>query len=243
MSEEEERHTTILGIRIPELTLERKIRLIIITIGLIGLIVNTTTGFSLPVYDVECVEDLTFNATSKINNFLRTHSKFSIFIKSFFSVLFDSFLIYTFIYWSLYSKNFRFLITILSNIIVYQILKQFWEIKLPDEYFWSEKHLFSIFINYNQTNKTFYACELALIIVAALELKRLGNNVFFWIGFSLYMIESFLMICFRGHFFLDVFTPGFLGHYLFIIVEYFVQKFLGNENIDINHIKISSSQK
>ena len=172
MSEEEERHTTILGIRIPELTLERKIRLIIITIGLIGLIVNTTTGFSLPVYDVECVEDLTFNATSKINNFLRTHSKFSIFIKSFFSVLFDSFLIYTFIYWSLYSKNFRFLITILSNIIVYQILKQFWEIKLPDEYFWNEKHLFSIFINYIKNNKTFYACELALIIVAALELRK-----------------------------------------------------------------------
>lgn len=233
MSNEERREMQILGIRIPEITLERKIRLIIVSIGLIGLIINTITGFSLPVYNVKCIEDVTFNLTSGINNFLRNSPKFSIFIKSFFSILFDSYMIYTFICWSLYIKNFRFLICFILNIIVYQILKQFWEIELPNDYYWSETHFFSIFINYNQTNKTFYACELALIIVAALEFKRLGNNVFFWIGFTLYIIESFLMICFRGHFLMDVFSPGFLAHYLFIIVEFYIQKFITNGHIDI----------
>ena len=84
MSNEERREMQILGIRIPEITLERKIRLIIVSIGLIGLIINTITGFSLPVYNVKCIEDVTFNLTSGINNFLRNSPKFSIFIKSFF---------------------------------------------------------------------------------------------------------------------------------------------------------------
>ena len=234
---QEETHTIIFGIQIPEITFEKKIRFIVIIIGLIGIIVNTATGFSLPKYNIDCVEDLTFNATSSINEFLRNSPKFSIFIKSLTSILFDGYIIYAFVGWSLYSKNFRFIITFILNIIVYQILKQFWEIRTPSDYYWNEKHLPSIFVNYNSTTKTFYACELAILITAAFEWKRLGNNIFFWIGIVLYFIEGYIMIAFRAHFIIDIFSPGFLGHYLFVLVEYYLQKILKNENIDIDNLK------
>ena len=45
------------------------------------------------------------------------------------------------------------------------------------------------------------------------------------------------MISFRAHFIIDIFSPGFLGHYLFILVEYYLQKILKNENIDIDNLK------
>ena len=234
---EQENQTTIFGIQIPTITFEKKIRFIVIIIGLIGIIVNTATGFSLPKYNIDCVEDLTFNATSKVNEFLRNSPNFSIFIKSLTSILFDSYIIYAFIGWILYSKNFRFIITFILNIIVYQIIKQFWEIRTPSDYYWNEKHLPSIFVNYNSTTKTFYACELAILITAAFEWKRLGNNIFFWIGIVLYFIEGYIMIAFRAHFIIDIFSPGFLGHYLFVLVEYYLQKILKNENIDIDNLK------
>ena len=234
---EEENQTTILGIHIPEITFEKKIRFLVVIIGLVGVIINTVTGITLPKYNIDCVEDLTFNATSKVNEFLRNSPNFSIFIKSLTSILFDSYIIYAFIGWILYSKNFRFIITFILNIIVYQILKQFWEIRTPSDYYWNEKHFPSIFVNYNSTTKTFYACELAILITAAFEWKRLGNNIFFWIGIGLYFIEGFIMIAFRAHFIIDIFSPGFLGHYLFVLVEYYLQKILKNENIDIDNLK------
>ena len=234
---EEENQTTILGIHIPEITFEKKIRFLVVIIGLVGVIINTVTGFTLPKYDIDCVEDLTFNATSKVNEFLRNSPNFSIFIKSLTSILFDAYIIYAFVGWILYSKNFRFIITFILNIIVYQIIKQFWEIRTPSDYYWSEKHFPSIFVNYNSTTKTFYACELAILITAAFEWKRLGNNIFFWIGIVLYFIEGYIMIAFRAHFIIDIFSPGFLGHYLFVLVEYYLQKILKNENIDIDNLK------
>ena len=240
MSENEEAtQTTIFGIQIPTITFEKKIRFIVIIIGLIGIIVNTATGFSLPKYNIDCVEDMTFNVTSNVNGFLRNSPNFSTFIKSFTSILFDGYIIYAFVGWILYSKNFRFIITFILNIIVYQIIKQFWEIRTPSDYYWNEKHLPSIFVNYNSTTKTFYACELAILITAAFEWKRLGNNIFFWIGIVLYFIEGYIMIAFRAHFIIDIFSPGFLGHYLFVLVEYYLQKILKNENIDIDNLKIS----
>ena len=234
---EQENQTTILGIHIPEITFEKKIRFLVVIIGLVGVIINTVTGITLPKYNIDCVEDLTFNATSKVNEFLRNSPNFSIFIKSLTSILFDSYIIYAFIGWILYSKNFRFIITFILNIIVYQIIKQFWEIRTPSDYYWNEKHFPSIFVNYNSTTKTFYACELAILITAAFEWKRLGNNIFFWIGIGLYFIEGFIMIAFRAHFIIDIFSPGFLGHYLFVLVEYYLQKILKNENIDIDNLK------
>ena len=236
---EQENQTTILGIHIPEITFEKKIRFLVVIIGLVGVIINTVTGITLPKYNIDCVEDLTFNATSKVNEFLRNSPNFSIFIKSLTSILFDSYIIYAFIGWILYSKNFRFIITFILNIIVYQIIKQFWEIRTPSDYYWNEKHFPSIFVNYNSTTKTFYACELAILITAAFEWKRLGNNIFFWIGIVLYFIEGYIMIAFRAHFIIDIFSPGFLGHYLFVLVEYYLQKILKNENIDIDNLKIS----
>jgi hypothetical protein len=240
MSENEEAtQTTIFGIQIPTITFEKKIRFIVALIGLIATIVNTVTGISLPKYNVDCVEDMTFNVTSNVNGFLRNSPNFSTFIKSFTSILFDGYIIYAFVGWILYSKNFRFIITFILNIIVYQILKQFWEIRRPNGYYWDQTHFPSIFINYNPTTKTFYACELAILITAAFEWKRLGSNIFFWIGIALYVVEGFIMISFRAHFIIDIFSPGFLGHYLFILVEYYLQKILKNENIDIDNLKIS----
>ena len=226
MSENEEgTQTTIFGIQIPTITFEKKIRFIVASIGLIATIVNTVTGISLPKYNVDCVEDMTFNVTSNVNEFFRNSPNFSTFIKSFTSILFDAYIIYAFVGWILYSKNFRFIITFILNIIVYQILKQFWEIRRPNDYYWDQTHFPSIFINYNPTTKTFYACELAILITAAFEWKRLGSNIFFWIGIALYIVEGFIMISFRAHFIIDIFSPGFLGHYLFILVEYYLQKF------------------
>ena len=142
MSENEEAtQTTIFGIQIPTITFEKKIRFIVASIGLIATIVNTVTGISLPKYNVDCVEDMTFNVTSNVNGFLRNSPNFSTFIKSFTSILFDGYIIYAFVGWILYSKNFRFIITFILNIIVYQILKQFWEIRTPSDYYWNEKHL------------------------------------------------------------------------------------------------------
>ena len=237
-------------IQIPKLNIDKKIRIIIIIFVTIFMIINTFYGQASVHHKVTCIEDLSHKLTQKINNYFLIHTNYNFCIKIFFSILIDLSIIYTLIIWSLYSTNIRLISSFITYIII-NILIKFVHIQIQPQNSAFHKHqIFSIFINYNKNNYSFYPMGIGLLIICGFEWKRNNNVIYFYFFVFLFFSESFILIIMEGNYFHEIFTSGLAGHYFFIINEnilklYFGKDYLNNNNInnEINMMKLNDDNK
>ena len=107
----------------PEINIDKKIRISLITFVAIYMIINTFYGQASVHNNVKCFEDLTHKFTKNINNYFLIHTKYNFFIKLILSILIDLTIIYTLIVWSIYSSNIRFISSFISYIIINILIK------------------------------------------------------------------------------------------------------------------------
>lgn len=232
-------------IRLPRLTIEKIIRLSILTFGTVYMIINFFKGQAISHYTPYCLDDMSHNITSSINNFLYTHLSINYIIKAIFSILIDIGIIYTLIVWSLFSNNIRLLSTGVSYTLFNILVRFIHKTVQPANAAFTQEHFFSIFVNYQITTYSFFSLVLGLIVICAFEWKRNYNEFFFWYFISLFLAESIIMIIMQGHFFHEIFTAWVCGHYLFIMNEKLLcwiygkdyLKLNNNLNVEINKIK------
>ena len=206
-------------IRLPRFTIEKIIRLSILAIGTVYMIINYFFGQAISHYNPYCLDDMSHNMTSSINDYLYTHTIFNYILKAIFSILIDISIIYTLIVWSLFSNNIRLLSTGASYTLFNILVRFIHKTVQPDNAAFTENHFFSIFVNYQVTTYSFFSLVLGLIVICAFEWKRNYNELFFWYFILLFLSESIIMIIMQGHFFHEIFTAWVLGHYLFIMNE------------------------
>ena len=219
-------------IRFPKLNNERKIRILIVIIVIIYMIINSFYGQAAVHYKVKCFEDLSHKFTKKINNYFLVHTNLNFFIKFCFSILIDLSIIYTLIVWSLYSTNIRLISSLLTYIII-NILIKFIHIQIQPENSAFYKHrIFSIFINYNKNNYSFYPMGIGLLIICGFEWKRNDNDIYFYFFVFLFFSESFILVIMEGSYFHEIFTSGITGHYFFLINENILKLFFGKEYLN-----------
>ena len=237
-------------IRFPKLNNERKIRILIVIIVIIYMIINSFYGQAAVHNKVKCFEDLSHKFTKKINNYFLVHTNFNFLIKFCFSILIDLCIIYTLLVWSLYGTNIRLISSLLTYIII-NILIKFIHIQIQPENSAFYKHrIFSIFINYNKNNYSFYPMGIGLLIICGFEWKRNNNNIYFYFFIFLFFSESFILIVMEGNYLHEIFTSGLTGHYFFIINENilktcFGENYLNNTNItdtDENKIELNENK-
>ena len=226
-------------IKIPKLNFDKKIRLILLTVGTIIMLINCFYGITCVHYKVSCIEDMTHNYTQKINEFFLNHPIYNLIIKLIFSILIDLSIIYTLIIWSLYSTNIRLLSTGLSYMAL-NFLCRFIHIQIqPESSSFNENYYFSFFVNYQKTTYSFYPIDIGIIIICAFEWKRNKINSFFKFFIFLLISESIIHIIMQGNYFHEIFTSIITGHYLFIINEVVLRICFGEDYLNNNEKRIN----
>ena len=228
-------------IKFPEMTYEKILRAIILISGTIFMAISAFTGAAYSRYKIDCLDDMTHIITSSLNDFFYNDAEtFNMILKFISSLLIDLLIIYTLIFWSLYSTNIRLLTTGICYMIINFLVRFLHIQKQPENSAFTTRHLFSIFVNYQKTTYSFYSVVMGILIICAFEWKRNNDQVMFWIFISLFILESIILIIMQGNYFHEIFTAGVLGHYLFIINEKILELIYGEEYLSIENIgKIS----
>ena len=222
-------------IQLPKLNIDKKIRISIVIFVTIYLIINTFYGQATVHFKITCFEDMSHKLTKNINNYFLIHKNFCFFIKFLFSATIDISIIYTLIVWSIYSKNIRLISAGLTYVIM-NILIKFIHIQIqPDKDAFYQHKIFSIFINYNKSNYSFYPMSIGLIIICGFEWKRNNNDIYFYFFIFLSISESLILIVMQGNYLHEIFTSALTGHYLFMINENILKLLFGEKYL--NNIK------
>ena len=220
---------------LPKFTIEKIIRLTLVTIGTVIMIINFYYGIAISHYNPYCLDDMSHNATAGINEYFYNHTTFNYILKAIFSFLIDIGIIYTLIVWSLFSNNLR-LITSGVSYTAFNILVRFiHKTAQPANAAFTENHFFSIFVNYQITTYSFFSLVMGLVVICAFEWKRNFNEIYFWYFIILFFVESIIMIVLQGHFFHEIFTAWVIGHYLFIMNEKLLCWIFGKEYLNLNN--------
>lgn len=223
-------------IKIPKLTVEKKIRIIFLIVITIFMIINDYSGIAIAQYKVSCIKDWSHIITNNINIYFLNHPISNKIIKLIFSISIDFTIVYTLIVWSIYSTNIRLLSSGISYMF-FNFLCRFIHVQIqPTNPSFYENYFFSIFINYHKSTYSFYPIIIGLLIICALEWKRNYNNCFFCFIIFLSIGESFLLIALKGNYFHEIFTSAITGHYFFIINEAILITFFGEDYLKIENI-------
>lgn len=216
-----------------EYTWEKGLRLFLIFGGGIFMIINTLLGIVIPSSEVECLSDKTLDLTAPLNTFFKNHSIIKCILTILSSLSIDGIIVYSLIIWGLFGKTSRYILSLVSYFILYLLIRELFQVRQPTEYIWEYPHFPSLFVSYKETSSLFYSNVLGLLMITSLELKENKNTIPFFVSVFLIIFESLFMLSLQNHYIIDIFTPIFLGHYLFILFNQFspvFDKFFGMEN-------------
>lgn len=194
-----------------------KITICIIGIFMIAFMNNYKTLF---IENVICINDAFFNGFSGINNSLTydVSAKNAILIIG--GLLVDLSILATSVYYTLYGKSWRFLISTFLFYGVRALFQLMYIMRTPPNYIFSYPGFPSLFVSYKSTNDFFFSGHVGFPLLCAYE----SRNVKFWflyVGIFISVYMAFLMISTRGHYSIDIYF-GFI----FVIYIIRVSKFL-----------------
>ena len=208
-----------------DFTCEKGIRLGFVVIGIVFMIINSQVGLAMPSTAIECVEDKTFSLMEPLNSFFESHRTFKIVLMVLSSLSIDVIIVFCLFYWGLYGKSSRYIISMVIFFVFYLIIKQLFQIRMPERYIWEEIAFPSLFVSYSETSSLFFSSSVGLLIITCFEFKENKQTFFFFFTIFVLVFESFLIIILRGHYIIDIFAGIFLGHYIYIIVRHFSSTF------------------
>lgn len=227
-------------IKIPQIRIEKIIRLILFISITTFMIVNLFFGQAIAHYNVYCINDMTHIWTNEINKFLYNSKWLNYIIKSIFSILIDLSIIYTLIVWSLFSKNIRLLSTGITYMII-NLAARFIFIRVqPINASFYLSSFPSIFVNYQKTSYSFFSVVIGLLIICAFEWKRNNNIFFFWFFIGLFIFGLIFITISQGHYFYEIFSATIIGHYSFIINEFVLTKIYGENYLKLPELSIAN---
>ena len=218
----------------PTLTIEKIIKIIIAIGGTAFMIVAFFTGAAYSRFQIDdCNQDMTYYYTESIHKFFYEHEGLSLAFKFILSFIIDILIIYTLIVWSLFGTNIRLMSSGFTYFIV-NLLVRFLHIQKPA---FTRSHIFSFFVNYQDSTYSFYSVTLGIFLICTLEWKRNKVTYMFWTMLSILIIDIIFLIFMRGNYFHEIFTAVIFGHYFFIVNEKILEMIYGKKYLN-NEVEI-----
>ena len=202
-------------------------KIILVTLSLVALGLNTIYGFALPKGDVKCMEDLFFNITEPVNTYFANHpaSKNALLIIS--SLFIDAMVLYGFYHWALYIRSWRIPLAIACFYLFRALIQQLLMMRFPMGYLWDYPGFPSIVVSYLRTNDFFFSGHVRFPIIFAYEWHKLNKKIFMYGAFLICVLEFITMVFLRGHYSIDLVSGLIYSHYTCIMIEP-LAKFLDN---------------
>lgn len=232
--------------------------IIILRIVLIFLVsgvtfINTFTSIFLPDHaDLECMKDNFHFITSNINKYLNKYNTLRCVLFIICGLLIDMLVLFR-LYFFIYKENtYKLMISIfilsffkIFNNLIYESLT-------PLNYAWKYPGFPSITLSYVETNTYYFNMTIALLAISIINLRKL--KVYFVMGLFSLAYYSFLLICTRGNYSIDIFAGIFFGFYIDMLSESITvyidnNKYIGfyyekyESLLDINQSRINSNDE
>ena len=225
-------------IKFPTMTWEKILKLVIVIGGTIFMIVAFFTGAAYSRFQIDdCNQDMTYYYTESIHKFFYEHEGLSLAFKFILSFIIDILIIYTLIVWSLFGTNIRLMSSGCTYFIVNLLIRFLHIQKQPSESAFTRSHIFSFFVNYQDSTYSFYSVTLGIFLICTLEWKRNKVTYMFWTMNAILIIYIIFLIFMRGNYFHEIFTAVIFGHYFFIVNEKILEMIYGKKYLN-NEIEI-----
>ena len=143
----------------------------------------------------------------------------------------------TLIVWSLFGTNIRLMSSGCTYFIVNLLIRFLHIQKQPTESAFTRSHIFSFFVNYQDSTYSFYSVTLGIFLICTLEWKRNKVTYMFWTMNAILIIYIIFLIFMRGNYFHEIFTAVIFGHYFFIVNEKILEMIYGKKYLN-NEIEI-----
>jgi hypothetical protein len=190
------------------------IRLILFITVVASLVLNNIYGFAIINTNVKCIDDAFLNLTQDINAYLNVEIilKKTLLIAT--GLFADIFLLLFAYIWITSSKTLRIFYCVVS-LVVLKLICFFLFLQSGPESNINEYPGFpSILNSYNETSY-FFSIEIALIMLISLEFRKMGKEIYFYIGLGLIVSMGVLKLCLRLNYVVDIIFGAVFAHFIF----------------------------
>lgn len=136
----------------------------------------------------------------------------------------DCFSLSIFVYWLLYIRNLRFMITVTVFYAIRSIHMLIFHLRFPLGYYWNDPHFLSLSVPYGRTSDFFFSGHCGFLAICFFEWRSLGwprMQVAVFIG-GLYL--AFVLLALKVHYIIDITSGVMLAHYFHIISEHYHER-------------------
>ena len=91
--------------------------------------------------------------------------------------------------------------------------------RYPDGYLWDFPGFYSITVPYGKTNDFFFSGHIGCCVIQIFEFNAIGWKKLAHFSAITMVLQFCLMICLRGHYFIDLVSGVIFGHYFWMNAE------------------------
>jgi len=194
------------------------IRLVVFVTCLVFLIIGRA---SVPSNDPDCVVDKVMDFFQFVNNFIAEYPGWRDALQIICSVFMDLMFLATGAFWILRGSSSRLVITVLAFYIVRAIVQALWLSPFPKTgiYWWYDPGLPSLVVPYGKGSDFFFSGHVGFVTICALEWKKYGKMVMFWILTAGGVYTAFILLVYHVHYSIDLFVGLTFAHYTYLLVD------------------------
>jgi len=177
--------------------------------------------FSVPDNDIPQIEDKMFNLLENVTRFILTPGNefYRDLLQIVGSELIDTVFLSLMIYWILYGKTSRL---VMSQAIFYAtraILQKVYFSPFPDLYYWGTPIIPSLVVPYGKGSDFFFSGHAGFLVLCANEWHQLGKKKHRNYAIFVLLFTIFVLFTFRIHYSIDVFAGIFYADWCFTKVN------------------------
>jgi len=135
--------------------------------------------------------------------------------------------------WILRGGSSRLIVSVVSFYLIRAAVQAIWVSPFPEKgYWWNDPGFPSLVVPYGVGSDFFFSGHIGFVTICALEWKKNGNRVMAWLLAIGGIYTGFILLTYKVHYSIDLFTGVTFAHYLYMLVDE------NKEKIDETLIKI-----
>jgi len=185
------------------------------------LAINSVTNVAIVNAEIFCIQDKVINAIEGVNTYLRDNVTARNALLIIVALLLDISLFMLTYCWIVHGKTWRPVLTLFLFYLLKIICQNLFIYKYPENMIWEYPGFPSITVSYYKTKDFFFAGQIGLFLISAIELWSFGFKIFSVIAYIGILWNFFLMLALRGHYFIDLFSGLVAAHYFHMMSDHF----------------------
>jgi len=141
------------------------------------------------------------------------------------SLFMDIMFLATGIHWIIRGGTSRLVVTTISFYLIRAMVQAVWVSPFPKEgYWWYDPGLPSLVVPYGRGTDFFFSGHIGFVTICASEWKKNGNKLMTTILAIGGVYTGFILLAYKIHYSIDLFTGVTFAHWLFMIVDQNIEK-------------------